>query len=300
MPPRAGAINHGPVAVHASSPRGANAASLRQHCGRGELVRLLYRLGRQTASGVLTIKTAGSHRTEVFVLRRGAVMVSVASHRSGLGEHEAGAAGDLARRALVARLVRLVALDSLDVVFEGGVTAYPPGAQHQLPLATWARAHLEQQLDSALADLLLRELAGIRLSVRIELAPDPATCDEADRRMLLALGQPRRLDQIWSLARTPRFRLLAFIHFLRAVGALDVEGVVAERSARTRAIDPRREAARRVLGLTDDADLESIKRAYRRLARELHPDLRPDVDVDERRTLERRFAEITAAYEALI
>jgi hypothetical protein len=287
------------VAVHASSPRRANAASLRQHCGRGELVRLLYRLGRQAASGVLTIQMAGSHRTEVFVLRRGAVMVS-ATHRSAGAEHELGGAGELARRALVTRLVRLVALDALDVVFEGGVTAYPPGAQHQLPLATWARGHLEQQLDSALADLLLRELAGIRLSVRIELAPDPATCDEADRRMLLALGQPRRLDQIWSLARTPRFRLLAFIHFLRAVGALDVEGVVAERSARTRAIDPRREAARRVLGLTDDADLESIKRAYRRLARELHPDLRPEVDVDERRTLERRFAEITAAYEALL
>lgn len=285
MPAAGAAINHGAVAVHASSPRGKHAASLRQVCGRGELVRLLYRLGHQTASGILTIHTAGSHRAEVFVLRRGAVIV---------------AEGELARRGLVARLVRLVALDRLEVVFEGGVTAYPPGAQHQLPLATWARGHLEQQLDNTLADLLLRELAGIRLSVRAELAPDPATCDEADRRMVLALGQPRRLDQIWSLARTPRFRLLAFIHFLRAVDALDVEGVVAERSARTRAIDPRREAARRLLGLTDEADLESIKRAYRRLARELHPDLRPDVDVGERRVLERRFAEITAAYEALI
>ena len=208
--------------------------------------------------------------------------------------------GDAARRTLAGRLARLVALDRVDVLFEGGVTAYPPGAQHQLPLATWARTHLEQQLDGTLADLVLRELAGIRLSVRTELAPEPASCDEADRRMLLALAQPRRLDQIWSLARTPRFRLLAFIHFLRGVDALDVEGVVAERSARTRAIDPRRETARRLLGVGDEADLESIKRAYRRLARELHPDLRPEVGVDERRTLERRFAEITAAYEALI
>jgi DnaJ-domain-containing protein 1 len=261
------------------------AVNQRLTCERGELVRFLYRIGRQAGSGVLTITTAGSHRAEVFVLRRGAVML---------------ADGDIAKRALVARLARLVALDKLTVVFEGGVSAYPPGGQNQLSLAAWARGHLEQQLDGTLADLVLRELAGIRLSIRVELAPDPATCDEADRRMLLALAQPRRLDQIWSLARTPRFRLLSFIHFLRSVDALDVEGVVADRSARTRSIDPRREAARRLLGLSDEADIESIKRAYRKLARELHPDLQPECDLDERRTLERRFAEVTAAYEALI
>ena len=263
----------------------ANVSSQRQACERGELVRLLYRLGRHTASGVLTMTTPGSHRAEIFVLRRGAMML---------------ADGELARRALVGRLARLVALDRLEVLFEGGITAYPPGGQNQLPLAVWARTHLEQQLDGTLADLLLRELAGVRLSIKVELAPDPATCDEADKRMLAAMAQPRRLDQIWSLARTPRFRLLSFIHFLRAVDAVEVEGVVADRSARTRSIDPRREAARRLLGIEDDADLESIKRAYRKLARELHPDLQPDVDHDERRLLERRFAEVTAAYEALI
>lgn len=274
------------MAVTESSQRNRDASStVRMTCGRGELVRVLYRLGRQAASGVLTITTPGSQRAEIFVLRRGAVML---------------ADGDAARRTLVSRLARLVALDRLTVLFEGGITAYPPGGQNQLALATWARAHLEQQLDGTLAELLLRELAGIRLSVRAELAPDPATCDEADRRMLLALAQPRRLDQVWSLARTPRFRLLAFIHFLRAVDALDVEGVVAEKSNRMRAIDPKRTVARRLLGVEDDADVEEIKRAYRRLARELHPDLRPDCDLDERRTLERRFAEITAAYEALI
>jgi hypothetical protein len=274
-------IKDGDVAV----PKQRTAQSQRVTCGRGELVRLLYRLGRQSASGVLTIKTAGSHRAEIFVLRRGAMMLSD---------------DDTAKRTLLARLARLVALDDLDVLFEGGITAYPPGAHNQIALATWARVHLEQQLDGTLADVILRELAGIRLSIRVELAPDPATCDEADRRMLVALAQPRRLDQIWSLARTPRFRLLSFIHFLRSVDALDVEGVVAERSARTRSIDPRREAARRLLGLPDAADIESIKRAYRKLARELHPDLQPDVDHEARRLLERRFAEVTAAYEALL
>lgn len=251
--------------------------------GRGQLVRTLYRLGRQTASGILTLTAAGSRRGEVFVLRRGAVVV---------------ADGELARRALIARLVRLVALDGVALEFEGGITAYPPGTQHQVPLATWARAHLEQQLDNTLADALVRQLAGVRLMVRPEIAPEPA--DEADRRMLAALAQPRRLEQIASLARMPRFRLLAFLHFLRAVDALDAEGVVAEKSAPTVMIDARRAGAARVLGLDEDADVESIKRAYRKLARALHPDLQPDADEVRRRALERRFAEVTAAYEALI
>jgi DnaJ-domain-containing protein 1 len=251
--------------------------------GRGELVRWLYRLGRQSASGILTLTPAGSRRGEVFVLRRGAVVV---------------ADGELARKTLLARLTRLVALDDVLIAFEGGVTAYPPGTQHQVPLATWARAHLEAQLDSALADILVRQLAGVRLMVRPEIAPEPA--DEADRRMLAAMAQPRRLEQIGSLARTPRYRLLAFLHFLRAVDALDAEGVVAEKSAPTRVVDHRRASASRVLGVPEDADLEAIKRAYRRLARDLHPDLQPDADAARRRTLERRFAEVTAAYEALL
>jgi DnaJ-domain-containing protein 1 len=260
--------------------------------GRSDLVKALYRLGRQAASGVVTIGQRGSEpaltraekpgtgaapRDEILVLRRGAVMI---------GDSE------LARRTMIARLARLASLDGARVAFAGGVTAYPPGAQSQLVLAGWARAHLEQQLDGSLADLLVHELAGVRLSVRAELAPEAN--DEADRRMLAAMTQPRRLDQIWPLARTPRFRLLALLHFLRAVDALVVEGV-----ASVRRIDSRRASALRLLGVRDDADVEEVKRAYRRLARALHPDLQPDADAGKRRSLELRFAEVTAAYEAL-
>src|SRR5438132_760787 len=81
----------------------------------------------------------------------------------------------------------------------------------------------EAELDGALADAFARELAGARLTVREDLAPEPE--DDADRRVLAAMARPRRLEQIWPLARTPRFRLLAFLHFLRGVGALDAEGV---------------------------------------------------------------------------
>jgi len=292
-----------------------DAKNLRRELGRGELVRLLYRLGRQQASGVLTIRALPSGsipppppgsrertaigpaptrdsgpnaRGEVFVLRRGAVVI---------------ADGELAKRTLISRLGRLVALERCAVSFEGGIAAYPPGAQHLIALASWARAHLEAQLDNSLAERLVRDLAGIRLSVREDLAPEPQACDEADRRILAAMAQPRRLDQIWPLARTPRFRMLAFLWFLRSIDALVVEGVVAERSAPNavpRSIDQQRSAAARTLGLAEDADLEQIKRAYRRLARSLHPDLQPDAEGERRRMLEARFAEVTAAYEALI
>ena len=261
-------------------PKQADARSL----DRGDLVRLTYRLGKQQASGVLTVLVPQA-RPEVFVLRRGHVVVPE---------------GELARRALALRLGRLAPRDDLHASYEGGVPAYPPGAQHLVSLAGWARAHLEQQLDGSIAERLVRDLAGIRLSLRAEMVPEPA--DEADRRMIAAMAHPRRLDQIWPLARTPRFRLLAFLHFLRAVDALDVEGVVAERTAphRLRAIDPHRDAARKLLGVDDDADVDTVKRAYRRLARALHPDLQPEIDLDRRRLLERRFAEVTAAYQALV
>ncbi len=48
-----------------------------------------------------------------------------------------------------------------------------------------------------------------------------------------------------------------------------------------------------LLGVDRGADQDEIKRAYRKLARELHPDVNPDPEVQD------RFKEITAAYEVL-
>ncbi|MBK9032477.1 MAG: DnaJ domain-containing protein [Myxococcales bacterium] len=115
------------------------------------------------------------------------------------------------------------------------------------------------------------------------------------------MAQPRRLDQLWPLARTPRFRLLAFLHFLRQVGGLVEAGIGAYDSGPHRApLDPRRSAAARLLGVDDVADREAIKRAYRRLARALHPDLQPEVVAERRRELEGRLAEVTAAAQTLL
>jgi len=224
---------------------------------------------------------------EVLVLRRGHVITSDA---------------DVAGRLASGRLARLVASGGATATFEGGTAAYPPGALRQLSLVAWVRHHLESQLDASRTVRLIDELAGARLSLRAELAPEPS--DDTDRRMLDALTHPRRLDQIASIARAPRFRLFCFIHFLRTVDALVITGVVRDRAV------PRHEPkspmatdplvnARRMLGVDEDDDILAIKRAYRRIARALHPDLRQSLDVTRRRELEHRLAEVTAAYELL-
>ena len=48
-----------------------------------------------------------------------------------------------------------------------------------------------------------------------------------------------------------------------------------------------------ILGVSRDADADEIKKAYRRLARQLHPDVNPDPATQE------RFKEVSAAYEVL-
>ncbi|NKZ05017.1 molecular chaperone DnaJ [Actinomadura latina] len=48
-----------------------------------------------------------------------------------------------------------------------------------------------------------------------------------------------------------------------------------------------------ILGVRRDASADEVKKAYRRLARELHPDVNPDPETQE------KFKEITQAYEVL-
>jgi len=250
---------------------------------RGEFVRLIYRLARTRATGVLTIQ-APRGSAELLVLRRGHLVA---------GEQEPGEGS----RRTAQRLERLAALDGARAQFDGGLAAYPPGgALRQYNLAAWARAHLESQLDAAGAQAMVQELAGARLALRPELAPELGWCDETDRRILAAMAIPRRLDQIWPLARTARFRLLSFLYFLRAVGALSPLGV----SAPVVVPSAVEGDAYRLLGVPAGADRETVKRAYRRLARALHPDMNAAMSEDRRRQLELKLAAINSAYRRLV
>jgi hypothetical protein len=65
-------------------------------------------------------------------------------------------------------------------------------------------------------------------------------------------------------------------------------------------VQPRDQSSWRILGLPPGAQVDEIKRAYRRLARTVHPDLHPGATDEERRALQARFVEITDAYRTLV
>ena len=243
--------------------------------GRGDLVRYLYRLGANGATGVLTLAQATS-RAEALIMSQGAVICSMR---------------DIGGRIAAARLARWVPGDNLLASFEAETKAFPPPSSQRLSLVTWVKRHLEAQVDQRRAQQLVTELAGVRISVRPDLAPPLTELDEVERRMLAALTQPRRLDQAWPLARAPRFRLVCFVHFLRAVGALNLVGVASEVLHKA--------SAREMLGLGLDADDLEVRRAFRQAARSLHPDLHGDLDPDQRKCLEEKLATLTAAVAEL-
>jgi hypothetical protein len=76
-----------------------------------------------------------------------------------------------------------------------------------------------------------------------------------------------------------------------------VEEIPAARSA---GADPVRREAYATLGLRVGADAGDVKRAYRRLVRELHPDTNPQATLHERTHLSERFQRVTAAYRTLV
>jgi hypothetical protein len=59
-------------------------------------------------------------------------------------------------------------------------------------------------------------------------------------------------------------------------------------------------SAWQVLGVEPGTRAEEIRRAYRRLARQLHPDMHPEATDEERRALSVRFAEVSEAYRTLV
>jgi hypothetical protein len=164
--------------------------------------------------------------------------------------------------------------------------------------------------DDVLRRSLLRAMTSRRLHGQVlvdEFRIAPSIVGAALRRQILA-----RLGVIEQLAdarvsfrvavRPPRGALHEaplgageFLHGRRRARARSEGTMPAEDSSRHPA-----EESWRTLGLPPGADAAEIKRAYRRLARAVHPDLHPGATADERRALELRFSAITDAYRALV
>jgi hypothetical protein len=76
-----------------------------------------------------------------------------------------------------------------------------------------------------------------------------------------------------------------------------VEEVFAPRTASR---DPEKQRAYATLGLRPGADAVDVKRAYRRLVRDLHPDTNQAASTHERMHLSERFQRVTEAYKTLV
>jgi hypothetical protein len=61
-----------------------------------------------------------------------------------------------------------------------------------------------------------------------------------------------------------------------------------------------KQTAYRLLGVSEGTDPSEVRRAFRRLARTLHPDLHPFASPEERRALECQLARVTEAYQTLV
>jgi hypothetical protein len=153
---------------------------------------------------------------------------------------------------------------------------------------------------------LLRALSSQRLHGEVlvgEFRVSPAVVGQALRRQLVA-----RLEALEELpdarisfrvaVRHPRGALAG----RSALGPSDfLHGRRRARAREGRASPPAAHStAWQALGLSPGAEETEIKRAYRRLAREVHPDLHPDATDGERRFLAERFSALTDAYRALL
>jgi DnaJ domain/Domain of unknown function (DUF4388) len=162
---------------------------------------------------------------------------------------------------------------------------------------------------------LLRAMASRRLHGEVlidEFCISPVVVGQALRRQLLlrlvAIERVRDARVCFRVAvRPPRGALYQvplqpaeFLHGRRRSRKRSSGGQEQRTgSASSRADTPTGSSAWSVLGLSPGAQAIEIKRAYRRLARSVHPDLHPGATREEHRDLQSRFVAITEAYHAL-
>jgi DnaJ-domain-containing protein 1 len=123
---------------------------------------------------------------------------------------------------------------------------------------------------------------------RIQLTQTPhSSCLGNDERPLVAfLSRARTVEEIDGVTVCPRERAARLLGFLDAVAAVsyDWTGVRSPYAA---------------LGLADHAPQDDVRRAFRRLALELHPDRHPNASPDEKASMAARFVEVNGAYSRL-
>lgn len=171
--------------------------------------------------------------------------------------------------------------------FLAGETPLRLGRCQPFHPAVTVRNYVEQYLDAQGRGQV--ELGPPTRQVRLLYAPHP-TCLGFDERPVIrfleAAGTTGRTLGDLTAARLAvpgrLARLLAFLLSMEAVALASIEPTPYE-----------------LLGISEDASDEDARRAFKRLARNLHPDAHPHAPPELRRELEGRFAVITEAYRKL-
>ncbi len=232
----------------------------------GRLDRLLYALVARSATGAIAVELPDARKARIELLR--GFVHALAGFHGAEARPEEGLRWLLKSARGEARFVAGVAGEG-----RGRVTPFHP--------AGVVRNHVEAELGPG-AGLSLRGRAGGE-RIRLVLAPHPSCLGPDEKRLCALLAAPRTMAELDGAGVATPLRVERFLAFLDGVGAL--------------ALGP---SLRARLGLHEGAALEEVRRAYKRQARDLHPDLHPHASAVERRAMEARLAELTAAWRALL
>jgi DnaJ domain len=244
-----------------------------------QVARRLWELGHGNATGTLRVVRSDSTTAPLLVeLYNGWVhAVSLSPAYSLVGD--APERGEDKLRVFLRLSESHYRLDT----FSDKAKAEKRGACQPFHPAQVVRNHVDSQ---ALDQILWRAHVGGG-KVQIAKPPHPSCLGLDERPLVAYLTRPRTLAEIDAAAFVTPDRTARLISFLDAMAALQV---TLDAGASPYA----------ALELAEGASLEEVKRAYRRLARELHPDLHPGLSPEELDELERRFAEVSAAYRRLV
>lgn len=140
----------------------------------------------------------------------------------------------------------------------------------------------------------LRQRLGSR-RVLVPRPPHPSSLSTAEQALVKFLGAPRGVPELLTQGSLSPVKTLRLLVLLDALGAL-----VTEEEAGALRPGGAVALSYELLGLPLHAPLADVKIAYRKRARELHPDSRPDADDAERARLIALFTELHAAYRRIL
>ena len=151
------------------------------------------------------------------------------------------------------------------------------------------RQHIDAQQLSH--EPLRAQLGSERIAVI--LPPHASSLHGEEQALVTYLREPRSVPELLDEgAKSGRWSPLRALRMLVVLDSLGILMLGGASGAMAEALS--------LLGLSAAATLEEIKGAYRRLAREHHPDRHPHLDAQTQRSLSAQFAQLTDAYRLLL